>query len=135
MILPSHTSTEPIGMPPAARPFLASSIAASRNESMADRSTDDPRANLLEGRLHQMKASRIRKPVARLPAGSFRERVASQKAMAHLPFPSHDGLGRLLDGAVLEACSKLLLPRKVRTAKRMAGSLWLVPRTLVRLQQ
>src|SRR5581483_4713478 len=34
MILPSHTSTEPIGMPPSARPFLASSIAAWRNASM-----------------------------------------------------------------------------------------------------
>src|SRR6266478_2250880 len=33
MIFASQTSTEPIGMPPAARPFLASSIAACRNGS------------------------------------------------------------------------------------------------------
>src|ERR1035437_627475 len=34
MILPSSTSTEPMGMPPVARPFLASSIAACRKTSM-----------------------------------------------------------------------------------------------------
>src|SRR5579863_6068743 len=34
MILPSHTRTEPMGIPPAARPFLASSIAARRKGSV-----------------------------------------------------------------------------------------------------
>src|ERR1017187_3227667 len=34
MIFPSQTSTEPMGMPPAASPFFASSIAAWRKMSM-----------------------------------------------------------------------------------------------------